>query len=383
MIPCFSIQEEREERHKYKGVVKNTLDETAVAKTGGQIVSDDLKYGSYDNGDPTTTNLYLGNLNPKIMWPRSDEEKARGRNCGFVAFMNRKDGERALKFLNGKDVMAYEMKLGWGKAVPIPPHPIYVPPAMLELTMPPPPSGLPFNAQPNKKDRHKVPLLRGGDMYSIDDHERREIDKVLLHAIVKVVIPTDRNLLMLIHRMIEFVIREGPMFEAMIMNRELNNPMFRFLFDNQSPAHVYYRWKLFSLLQGDMQLRWRTDEFRMFKGGSIWKPPPVNPYTQGMPDELVEIEEKEPRKGSLSNTQRDRLEDLLRNMTPQRLKVAEAMVFCIEHSEAAEEICDCIAESLSILQTPIPKKIARLHLISDILHNCGVKITNASYYRKG
>ena len=37
----------------------------------------------------------------KIMWPRSDEEKARGRNCGFVAFMNRKDGERALKCLNG------------------------------------------------------------------------------------------------------------------------------------------------------------------------------------------------------------------------------------------------------------------------------------------
>nr|CAD7453892.1 unnamed protein product [Timema tahoe] len=405
------IQEEREERHKYKGVVKNTLDETAVAKTGGQIVSDDLKYGSYDNGDPTTTNLYLGNLNPKIteqqlmevfgrygplasikiMWPRSDEEKARGRNCGFVAFMNRKDGERALKFLNGKDVMAYEMKLGWGKAVPIPPHPIYVPPAMLELTMPPPPSGLPFNAQPNKKDRHKV---KTKDVL-IPQHETHQagvklyFKVVLLHAIVKVVIPTDRNLLMLIHRMIEFVIREGPMFEAMIMNRELNNPMFRFLFDNQSPAHVYYRWKLFSLLQGDMQLRWRTDEFRMFKGGSIWKPPPVNPYTQGMPDELVEIEEKEPRKGSLSNTcvssifQRDRLEDLLRNMTPQRLKVAEAMVFCIEHSEAAEEICDCIAESLSILQTPIPKKIARLHLISDILHNCGVKITNASYYRKG
>jgi len=27
--------------------------------------------------------------------------------------------------------------------------------------------------------------------------------------------------------MIEFVIREGPMFEAMIMNREINNPMFR------------------------------------------------------------------------------------------------------------------------------------------------------------
>lgn len=41
----------------------------------------------------------------KIMWPRSDEEKARQRNCGFVAFMSRKDGERALKNLNGKKII--------------------------------------------------------------------------------------------------------------------------------------------------------------------------------------------------------------------------------------------------------------------------------------
>lgn len=40
----------------------------------------------------------------KIMWPRSDEEKARQRNCGFVAFMSRKDGERALKNLNGENI---------------------------------------------------------------------------------------------------------------------------------------------------------------------------------------------------------------------------------------------------------------------------------------
>lgn len=36
-----------------------------------------------------------------------------------------------------------------------------------------------------------------------------------------------RAQLNLIHRMIEFVVREGPMFEAMIMNRELNNPQYR------------------------------------------------------------------------------------------------------------------------------------------------------------
>lgn len=41
------------------------------------------------------------------------------------------------------------------------------------------------------------------------------------------------------------------------------------------------------LLQGDDTHKWRTQEFRMFKGGSLWRPPRLNPYTQGMPDELV------------------------------------------------------------------------------------------------
>uniref|UniRef100_A0A0B7ALJ1 CID domain-containing protein n=1 Tax=Arion vulgaris TaxID=1028688 RepID=A0A0B7ALJ1_9EUPU len=196
-----------------------------------------------------------------------------------------------------------------------------------------------------------------------------------------------RQLLALIHRMVEFVVREGPMFEAMIMNRELTNPFFRFLFDNKSPTHTYYRWKLYSILHGDSATKWRTEEFYMFMGGSIWRPPPINPFTQGMPEDLVNREANSEfelilRKGKLTNSQRDRLEDILRELTPDRTKIAEAMVWCLDHAEAAEEVVDCIAESLSIIQTPIPKKIARLFLVSDILFNSSAKVPNASFFRK-
>ena len=49
----------------------------------------------------------------------------------------------------------------------------------------------------------------------------------LYNSIVKVVLPSDKEVLCLIHRMIEFIIREGPMFEAMIMNKEMGNQKFK------------------------------------------------------------------------------------------------------------------------------------------------------------
>jgi len=112
----------------------------------------------------------------------------------------------------------------------------------------------------------------------------------------------------------------------------------------------------------------------------MWRPPPVNPYTQGMPETLVG--RQEPKKGALPDDKRDKLEDLLRDLVPERFKIGEAMVWCLDHAESAEEIVECIAEALSIVSTPIPKKIARLFLINDTLHNCSAKVPNASFFRK-
>ena len=176
---------------------------------------------------------------------------------------------------------------------------------------------------------------------------------------------------------------------------------------------------IFSII-GDSKDDWNSEEFRMFKGGSIWVPPRKNFYTAGMPDDIFEDsllgrignsesstkrtvptsdssagsqkrdsksskkeDQPKPKKNNgLSNSQRDRFEDMLRNLLPDRNPIAETMVWCIEHAEAGGEIVECIAESLSILQTPLTKKVARLYLISDILHNCSVKgVPNVSFFR--
>jgi len=55
-------------------------------------------------------------------------------------------------------------------------------------------------------------------------------------------------------------------------------------------------------------------------------------------------------------SERDKLEEMLRGMSPRRGDIAEAMLFCLGRAEAAEEIVECVAESLSILKTPLPKK---------------------------
>ncbi|RXG51074.1 U2 snRNP-associated SURP motif-containing protein [Armadillidium vulgare] len=207
------IQEERAERHRIKSAYhrdnfkssrfeapeqQSTPKQNYNTNNESSSAEENKSGGSYDCGDPTTTNLYLGNLSPKIteqrlmelfgrfgplasikiMWPRTDDERSRGRNCGFVAFMNRKDGERSLACLNGRDIDGFEMKLGWGKAVPIPSHPIYIPPALVELTLPPPPSGLPFNCQPSRKDIEQ--FKSKGFPHPNDPERKGEFEKVVV-----------------------------------------------------------------------------------------------------------------------------------------------------------------------------------------------------------
>jgi U2-associated protein SR140 len=86
--------------------------------------------GSFDTGNPETTNIHVGNLSPrcteatlcevfggfgplasiKIMWPRTTEESERGHLNGFVAFMARVDAEAAFAKLSGGSILGWDTK---------------------------------------------------------------------------------------------------------------------------------------------------------------------------------------------------------------------------------------------------------------------------------
>jgi U2-associated protein SR140 len=101
----------------------------------------------------------------------------------------------------------------------------------------------------------------------------------------------------------------------------------------------------------------------------------------------------------LTEEERDQFEDMLRGLTVERKKIKLAMGFALDHADIATEaryrsfilkwlpkflhlqIVQIIVESLSLAETPLPVKIARLYLVSDILYNSSSRAANASNYR--
>ncbi|XP_042482868.1 protein RRC1-like isoform X1 [Macadamia integrifolia] len=350
--------------------------------------------GSFDEGDPQTTNLYVGNLAPqvdenfllrtfgrfgpiasvKIMWPRTEEERRRQRNCGFVAFMNRTDGQAAKDEMQGVVVYEYELKIGWGKSVSLP-----------SQALPAPPPG---HMAIRSKEGATV-ILSGPDGPPVTSVPSQSSELVLTPNVpdITVILPEDDHLHHIIDTMALHVLDGGCAFEQAIMERGRGNTLFNFLFELGSKEHTYYVWRLYSFAQGDTLQRWRTEPFIMITGSGRWIPPPL-PVTKSPEHEKeagttfaagrsrrVELER------TLTDTQRDEFEDMLRSLTLERSQIKEAMGFSLDNADAAGEIVEVLTESLTLKETPIPTKVARLMLVSDVLHNSSAPVKNASAYR--
>ncbi|XP_075110644.1 protein RRC1 isoform X1 [Nicotiana tabacum] len=350
--------------------------------------------GSLDDGDPQTTNLYVGNLSPqvdenfllrtfgrfgpiasvKIIWPRTEEERKRQRNCGFVSFMNRADAQAANDEMQGVVVYEYELKIGWGKSVSLP-----------SQSLPAPPPG---QMAIRSKEGSTV-ILSGPSGPPVTSIPSQNSELVLTPNVpdIMVVPPEDDHLCHVIDTMSLYVLDGGCAFEQAIMERGRGNSLFNFLFELGSKEHTYYVWRLYSFAQGDTLQRWRTEPFIMISGSGRWIPPPL-PTSKGDENEKelgtayaagksrrVEVER------TLTDAQRDEFEDMLRSLTLERSQIREAMGFALDNADAAGEVVEVLTESLTLKETPIPTKVARLMLVSDILHNSSAPIKNASAYR--
>ncbi|GMH20336.1 hypothetical protein Nepgr_022177 [Nepenthes gracilis] len=390
-------QEMREKRNQDRERWRDGHDEHSAPSSRFDELPDDFDptgKGSFDDGDPQTTNLYVGNLSPKvdenfllrtfgrfgpiasvkIMWPRTDEERRRQRNCGFVAFMNRADGQAAKEEMQGVVVYEYELKIGWGKSVALPAQALPAPP--------------PGQMAIRSKEGETV-ILSGPSGPPLTTVPNQNSELVLTPNVPDIMVlpPDDSHLNHIIDTMALYVLDGGCAFEQAIMERGRGNPLFNFLFELGSKEHTYYVWRLYSFAQGDTLQRWRTEPFIMISGSGRWIPPPLP--TAKSPDLENESgstyaagrsRRVEPER-TLTDPQRDQFEDMLRALTLERSQIKEAMGFALDNADAGGEIVEVLTESLTLKETPIPAKVARLMLVSDILHNSSAPVKNASAYR--
>lgn len=117
-------------------------------------------------------------------------------------------------------------------------------------------------------------------------------------------------------------------------------------------------------------------------------------------DSAEESEKERTRKTKLGKLARKRFEAMLRSLSGSRCELARCMAFSLEHAEASNEVslvsivmfpflcedslqvADIIVASLVVDGTPVPRKLARLHLICDILHNSAAPLPMAWKFRQ-
>ncbi|CDZ98296.1 Predicted splicing regulator, contains RRM, SWAP and RPR domains [Phaffia rhodozyma] len=385
-------QAAREERFKKSGLSGTSAAVHAAWET---------ERGSHDIGDSMTTNLYVGNLpdgvseqplgllfakigpvgSVKIMWPRYDEpppgvdaSTLQGRRVGskagltgFVAYMKRQDAEKAVKELDGLDWGGSVLRVGWSKAMPLPARAIYDITSHSRRHSRSPsrsrsPSPSTSHHPSSKRRRSRSPS------YSRSP-SRSPVAKrpVRLNPSSAASFALDPDKEHFIRTVADKVLSVGKAFEDMLRSKEAVNPRFDFLRNEHSNEYHFYRTCL--------DPRYRAPS------------PPPKPFEEEGYDSVYSTEESEESenervgKGKLAKLARRRFTSCLRGLRGERGGVARCMGFALGHADAAEEVAEIICQSLVIFETPIPRKVARLHLISDILSNSASPVPNAWKYR--
>ncbi|KAF4598225.1 hypothetical protein EYR38_006621 [Pleurotus pulmonarius] len=373
-------REQAEREAKYSRYGGRSI--TAMAAYDGQS-------GSRDRGDPETSNVFVANLpqnvseqslghffakvgpvgSVKIMWPRTDGTVGPGADMtatrkhknaglsGFVSFMKRKDAEAALREFDGLDWGGSVLRVGWSKAVPMAAKPMYEEDTMIVEAL-------------ARLEAAAVVILALDIAATAAPGQGVDLDHAadLPPVIGPMVVGNTLTLAAVTETFIRAVAAEvkghGVKYESSLKERELNNPKYSFLTNRRNRRHALYK----GLVEST---RTQAPEFDDDGYNSVYST-----------DSAEESEREHTRKIALGKLARKRFEAMLRAMSGRRGELARCMAFSLEHAEAASEVSEIIIASLLVDSTPVPRKMARLHLICDILHNSAASVPSAWRFRQ-
>lgn len=323
------------------------------------------------------------------MWPRGDESNVGGAGAGitalrnsrsaglfgFVCFMAREDAERA--FTDGATTTwgGCALHTSWGKAMPKPPMPRFF---ASRPALPSPSAQNDYSA--SKKRRALSP---GGTERPHRRPRRSPSPRTKLCRQVEMEEPSTAQV---IRGIAERVREYGPSFERLVAEREKSNPQFEWLRVNgggEDPRdaegtalsqHEYYRLLLNPRHEPNLPTKPFVDEDNDETNG----PSVLYSSDSGEDSERERVKRRKTTTTASSTTAADnllgpmarrRFESMLRCITPRRERIARAMAFAVEHAHAAEAVARILVRSLLLPETPLPRKLARLYVVSDILHN--------------
>ncbi|EIM81231.1 uncharacterized protein STEHIDRAFT_67204 [Stereum hirsutum FP-91666 SS1] len=416
-------QADREARYSKTAAIGHGRSVTAMAAYEGQS-------GSKDRGDPETSNVFVANLPPhvteqslgiffaragpvgsvKIMWPRGDTGQGPGADMtssrrtknaglsGFVSYMKRRDAEEALREFDGFEWGGSVLRVGWSKAVPVAAKPMFgrhkrrhydsrsrspsrsrsrsdsrdryhhrssrhSRSRSYSPARSPSPRGRPRHTGSRSRSRSRSwSRSRSHDRRRSRSYERRRSRSPRRHARS----PSNEDDVTdtFIRTVAAEVKGHGKKYEESLKEREKGNAKYRFLTNPNHRRHRYYK----SLVE-----REPNDELQFDDEGynSIYST-----------DSAEESERERTRKTKLGRLARKRFEAMLRGLSGTRGELARCMAFSLEHAEAANEVSDIIISTLIVDSTPVPRKLARLHLICDILHNSAAPLPMAWKFRQ-
>ncbi|KAK7472677.1 hypothetical protein VKT23_000790 [Stygiomarasmius scandens] len=375
--------------------------EAKFSRHGGRSVTAMAAYegqsGSKDRGDPQTTNIFVANLpaniteqslgnffarvgpvgSVKVMWPRPDAGIGPGADMtasrrsksaglsGFVSYMTRQDAEEALREFDGFDWGGSVLRVGWSKAVPIAAKPMFVsntskPRFSRSRSRSRDQSRSPSHHRRSRSEsysRSRSPKRRRERSRSRDHHRRDSRRHRSSSREEEVVTDT------FIRAVAAEVKGHDSHYEEHLRKREENNPKYAFL-RRHNRGYSYYK----DLIHDD---RPASPEFDDDGYNSVYST-----------DSAEESERERSRKNKLGRLARKRFEAMIRALSGKRGEIARCMAFSLEHAEAAHEVADIIVASLLVDGTPVPRKVARLHLICDILHNSAASVPSAWKFRQ-